>query len=286
MPRKPDVLCAGTCGQLIWVGRGSLPPGQAMCRPCRAARPKPAAKSGYKPRPDRHGQCATCNATFKIRGRSQQFCSATCREEHPDYLARRRSQYRAKNYRRRAARRTLDVDQAYERELRSKAKRCPMPDCGVKLTDEPFAVNSKELDHIVPINVGGTHTIGNVRIICRECNQRRPKDGSDYVGPVTLWAEEPGVATRQRRPIKPRCACGSPLIDDRCRVCDPRPRRPARPEEGRRAATLRASGMRWVDVAEATGLRGSGSAYLCALKYGDPSDIARWPGKHGVGNAA
>lgn len=63
-----------------------------------------------------------------------------------------------------------------------------MTGCGVRMTDVPYLVNSKELDHIVPINVGGTYTIGNVRIICRQCNQQRPKDGSDYTGPVTLWA--------------------------------------------------------------------------------------------------
>ena len=38
MPRRADVLCAGTCGQLIWRGRGGLPPGQAMCRSCRRAK--------------------------------------------------------------------------------------------------------------------------------------------------------------------------------------------------------------------------------------------------------
>jgi 5-methylcytosine-specific restriction endonuclease McrA len=56
------------------------------------------------------------------------------------------------------------------------------------MSDKPQLPNSKELDHIVPLGVGGTHTVGNVRIICRDCNLRRPKDGSDYVGPIALWA--------------------------------------------------------------------------------------------------
>lgn len=72
--------------------------------------------------------------------------------------------------------------------MRAKAKRCPL--CKVRLIDAPYLPASKELDHIVPLNIGGTHTIGNVRIICRTCNLRRPKDGSDYTGPVTLFALE------------------------------------------------------------------------------------------------
>lgn len=71
--------------------------------------------------------------------------------------------------------------------LRAKAKRCPL--CQVKLLDEPYLPASKELDHIIPQGAGGTHTIGNVRIICRKCNITRPHDGSDYTGPVTLWAD-------------------------------------------------------------------------------------------------
>lgn len=93
-----------------------------------------------------------------------------------------------------------------------------MPTCDVKLTDQPFLPNSKELDHMVPINVGGTHTIGNVRIICRRCNERRPKDGSDYVGPVTLWAEVAGVAVSRRNKVVDTC-CGAPRKQGLCRLC-------------------------------------------------------------------
>jgi 5-methylcytosine-specific restriction endonuclease McrA len=78
------------------------------------------------------------------------------------------------------------VTPEYEQALRQKARKCPL--CLTRMTDEPVRLNSKELDHIVPRNAGGTHTVGNVRIICRSCNVRRPKDGSDYTGPVTLWA--------------------------------------------------------------------------------------------------
>lgn len=86
--------------------------------------------------------------------------------------------------------------------MRRCARTCPL--CSVRLTGKPGLPHSKELDHIIPVSVGGTHTIGNVRIICRQCNQRRPKDGSDYSGPVTLWAQgEVPVKRPDRRHDRP-----------------------------------------------------------------------------------
>lgn len=73
--------------------------------------------------------------------------------------------------------------------MRRLAHKCPL--CGVYLTDKPYFPNSKHLDHILPINQGGTHTHGNVRIICAGCNLSRPKDGSDFTGQLTLWAQGP-----------------------------------------------------------------------------------------------
>lgn len=100
---------------------------------------------------------------------------------------RERARQRLKTYRRKGKVRESDITLEYEVALRTRAKRCPL--CDVKLTVTPYLPNSKELDHIIPLGMGGTHTIGNVRIICRQCNGTRPKDGSDYTGPVTLWAE-------------------------------------------------------------------------------------------------
>jgi 5-methylcytosine-specific restriction endonuclease McrA len=95
---------------------------------------------------------------------------------------------RRKTHIRKARMRYADFTPTQERQMRAKAKRCPL--CTVRLIEEPYRPASKELDHIVPLGVGGTHTLGNVRIICRSCNLARPKDGSDYSGPVTLFAME------------------------------------------------------------------------------------------------
>lgn len=212
--RNPDGLCAGGCGKPMHRGRGSLPVGIATCRACRGHR---------TPAPLADVICQGCGKTFHPWSRDTRFCSlgcfhrskpvrppecATdgCSEPHrkgssyclrceelkwPRDPAKARASWRAKNHRRRSQRRetlaTFDhVTPQFELTLRVKAKRCPL--CGVKLIDEPFQHASKELDHMVPLNVGGTHTTGNVRIICRLCNLRRPDDGSDYTGPVTLWA--------------------------------------------------------------------------------------------------
>lgn len=87
-----------------------------------------------------------------------------------------------------------DITHGQELAMRARARKCPL--CDVRMTDKPHLPNSKELDHILPVNQGGTHTHGNVRIICRKCNQSRPKDGSDYTGMLTLWAQGPAPVSR------------------------------------------------------------------------------------------
>lgn len=205
MPNQRVIPCAGPgCDALMWrTGKGSLPPGQATCRKCRAA----AAR--------RDACCAYCLEAFESRRRSDgrwtSCCSKSCAQLYrvtgtPGLVVGRdpeklKANYRAKNHRRRTKMRmSSDVTPAYERSLRAKAKKCPL--CWVKLTDIPGQPASKELDHIVPINVGGTHTVGNVRIICRKCNGRRPYDGSDFTGQLTLWATDPDVVVKQPKPKK------------------------------------------------------------------------------------
>lgn len=79
-------------------------------------------------------------------------------------------------------RRTLqkqgDITAEWLETLREQASVCPL--CAVNLTDFDASLGShKNLDHIIPVGVGGTHTMDNVRYICRTCNTKRPKDGSD-----------------------------------------------------------------------------------------------------------
>jgi 5-methylcytosine-specific restriction endonuclease McrA len=185
MPRKPDTPCA-SCGKLLYGGKGALPAGQRTCVDCRGIVRASASAIGNK------GQCAEPGCPKPLRKRG--LCSTHYNKATGHYFVaaekdpeRERARLRIKTYRRKDWARLTDITPEYEMALRTTAKRCPL--CAVKLVNEPYLPNSKELDHIVPKGAGGTHTIGNVRIICRACNIARPKDGSDYTGPVTLWAE-------------------------------------------------------------------------------------------------
>lgn len=147
--------------------------------------------------------------------------------------------------------------------------------CGVRMADVPFLPNSKELDHIVPLNVGGTHTIGNVRIICRRCNTGRPLDGSDYAGQLSLWCQDPEVAASLKAPSKcaPRCGCGKRLKNGHCLSCERR-------SCGERAAFMRADGIGWQQIADQLGLANTGHAYYLAKQYGDSCVVARFPERY------
>ena len=90
-----------------------------------------------------------------------------------------------------------DITHAQELAMRKRARKCPL--CDVRMTSKPHLPNSKELDHILPVNQGGTHTHGNVRIICAKCNRNRPRDGSDYLGTLTLWAADAAPVARSGR---------------------------------------------------------------------------------------
>ena len=161
--------------------------------------------------PVRYGACAVCGKPFVIRPTARglrKTCGGDCAAIHRDRLAAAR-----KRNREHARRTTLsDITTQQEMEMRRRARRCAM--CGVSLTSKAGLPNSKHLDHIVPLGAGGTHTHGNVRITCRTCNLRRPKDGSDFAGPVTLWAVIPGVAPRpdRRQPVtvRPRSSVSAP----------------------------------------------------------------------------
>lgn len=197
-----------------------------------------------------------------------------------------------------------DVTAAQELAMRRRTRKCPL--CSTWMTGKPNLPNSKHLDHIIPICTGGTHTHGNVRIICADCNLKRPKDGSDYSGPVTLWAQEPGIVTRQRT------MCGNGLhpwtpenimivsggrkqivkkVCRKCRRANEKRRRPSHgrlcacgqpvgsggrtvlctaciKSAGRKAAELHASGMSWQQVAAEVGYGSAWGAAYAAKRIG------------------
>lgn len=155
-------------------------------------------------RPDLPERCCSKRCMAKL---AAERAGRTIWDDEATPGVRTHERWRAQNYRRRTARRRYNITAAYEKRIREAATSCPL--CSVVFVEVPYAPASKELDHILPICVGGTHTVGNVRIICRLCNQRRPHDGNDYQGWLRLcpgWAPEEVPSSRRYR-RKP-CACG------------------------------------------------------------------------------
>lgn len=138
-------------------------------------------------------QCPICEESFTPRRADSRLCAKPeCRVEDQrrkrSGTERERLRLREKNNRRRVTVLAADPAVAFTTSdaarLLASHDHCPL--CEKRMTDDRGPLQ-KQLDHIVPIGIGGTHTVGNVRVICRSCNLSRPKDGSDVVAPV-LWA--------------------------------------------------------------------------------------------------
>jgi 5-methylcytosine-specific restriction endonuclease McrA len=83
---------------------------------------------------------------------------------------------------RRAKTKETDLTPGEIQTMKDAVSYCPL--CDIELTLGPrWGPTTKELDHIIPLAIGGPHIRANVRIICRRCNLRRPQDGSDLPMP-------------------------------------------------------------------------------------------------------
>lgn len=218
--------------------------------------------------------CGQCGRLFVARHPLHLSCGPECSRKRAnssdDY-------HRWKKGKRRTVTKDSDITPQQEAEMRKRARKCSL--CKTFMTARPMLPNSKELDHIVPVGVGGTHTHGNVRIICRTCNLKRPKDGSDYYGQTTLWAMAPGVSIAAKpRPPQPRpkpppkyvgvCECGGGIRGGRrqatrCHGC--------LVFLGQEAGRLRASGMKWREIAEKLDYPSVGGLFGLVRKYSDAS---------------
>lgn len=208
MPTAVCTRCQRCDQPLTPQGRGRprkfctacVPPGPGGAKAWRVANPdRVAATKAQQRHPPK--TCQDCGASFPATARSGR-CAGCCqkakakrrraRQQTPEGRARNR----IKNNRRRLARKNGDVTPEQMAPLLRKRK-CPL--CRVYMTNDAAKPTSREIDHIVPLNVGGTDTIENLRALCRACNNRRPRDGSDYTGPIALWATDPAVAGREHR---------------------------------------------------------------------------------------
>jgi 5-methylcytosine-specific restriction endonuclease McrA len=155
--------------------------------------------------------CAACAAEFTPKNRSQIYCRASCKiPKRPNCTCKRCGKEFAPDYRdkrrqfcsercRTAAYRPVGNDRlrakragvAYERIERlavfdRDGWHCQC--CGVatpKRLKGTFGDRAPELDHRVPLALGGPHTYENVQLACRKCNQA--KGGKKAFGQVPLF---------------------------------------------------------------------------------------------------
>lgn len=122
--------------------------------------------------------CEDCDASFVQSASHQRFCGQACQ---------RRANLRAKSQRRRAAHNCVDAERFSATEVFERdGWRCHL--CRrlapkkLRGTQHPRA---PELDHIIPLSVGGSHTRLNTACSCRACNQSK---GAKPLGQLKLVA--------------------------------------------------------------------------------------------------
>lgn len=149
-----DLTCRD-CGKPIYRGPGSLPQGEACCRDCRAR--LRGAPLGQHPCSDcaepAYGErCRPCGDAFRRNGST------------PDEIIERRHALEA---RRRERERSAPGLTAAERKVlkalwtrrRRPCAYCPAP--------------ATEIDHVIPLALGGTNYEGNLAPCCGPCNRAK-----------------------------------------------------------------------------------------------------------------
>jgi 5-methylcytosine-specific restriction endonuclease McrA len=122
--------------------------------------------------------CVRCGEQFRTKRKHTKLCGlGSCRNLGLD-PSKTRARKRNQNHVRRVLLRDVERPSSSEiYSLLATAETCPL--CGTELSDVHLDPAHKHLDHIMPLAAGGAHVLSNLRVICRACNLRRPRDGSD-----------------------------------------------------------------------------------------------------------
>jgi hypothetical protein len=195
-PTPPSICKTEGCANLI----GPIPQGRnprLFCSPkCKARHDSRAWRERDPERARKRDRKRRADNPEKYRERDRRRYAANrtkraavvqrWREAHPGY-GRRYAEENPHVYVQAAARRRVkyaptDLTATDIKAMKDAVSVCPL--CGIEMTNEPTGrrlkpTTAKELDHIVPLNIGGLHKRANVRVICRGCNLTRPRDGSD-----------------------------------------------------------------------------------------------------------
>lgn len=119
-------------------------------------------------------KCRSCKSTYI--GKSPGRCDE-CKEQA------NRISRKANKKKRKAKLKTIAIDAVVDLKVFQRDKwRCK--ECGCKVQKKNiYEDNAAELDHIVPISLGGPHSYSNVQTLCRRCNQNK---SNNYNGQLIL----------------------------------------------------------------------------------------------------
>lgn len=155
MARKADSPCAGGCGALLWLGRGSKARGEAVCRECRKSgsyrygRRAPERQHGPYPQ-----QICACGGLKSYAAKQCANCFGNAYKGLPHTWF-----YIPQDVR-------LIV---FERD----AYVCTLCALTCDVSCHYNAGAAPTIDHILPRSKGGTHEIDNLRTAHRSCNGKR-----------------------------------------------------------------------------------------------------------------
>jgi hypothetical protein len=109
-------------------------------------------------------QCKKCNTTFV--GKAPGHCF-TCKYELYKIIHRAHNKARNIRLKKVFVQKVVDL-KVFERDKWT----CKQCNCKVQKVDI-YKDNAAELDHIVPVSLGGPHSYSNVQTLCRKCNQQK-----------------------------------------------------------------------------------------------------------------
>ena len=192
MSRVPDTPCA-RCGKLLYGGKGALPPGQRTCRTCRSA--------NTEKKPRRTAICSTsgCGSLARVAGSCdkhrntppKRLCKvSTCQRAHDSrgwckahYKQWARTQgmikdtwndTRRNRYHQRRTNKPRRGDPVILNKLIERdGTTCSWCDKPIDMTLTWPNPMYRTIDHIIPVSLGGEHTLHNTRLMHHACNASR-----------------------------------------------------------------------------------------------------------------
>jgi hypothetical protein len=125
-------------------------------------------------RPEKEYNCRKCNNIFMSNH------PGTCNECKKEC---NKIAHKAYNKKRRAAVRTIAIQSIIDNKVFERDNwKCKNCKCKVQKMDI-YRNDAAELDHIVPISLGGPHSYSNVQTLCRQCNQQK---SNNYNGQLVM----------------------------------------------------------------------------------------------------